>query len=48
MISIVGGLGSIPGQVLSAIAFTVLPERLQAFAEYQFIVYGLILSCSSF
>ena len=46
VISIVGGLGSITGQVLSAIAFTVLPERLQAFAEYQFIVYGLILSCT--
>jgi len=46
VISIVGGLGSIAGQVLSAIAFTVLPERLQAFAEYQFIVYGLILACT--
>jgi branched-chain amino acid transport system permease protein len=46
VISIVGGLGSIAGQVLSAIAFTILPERLQAFAEYQFIVYGLILACT--
>jgi branched-chain amino acid transport system permease protein len=46
VISIVGGLGSITGQMLSAIIFTVLPERLQAFAEYQFIVYGLILACT--
>ena len=44
VISIVGGLGSIAGQVLGAVVFTVLPERLQAFAEYQFIVYGLILT----
>jgi branched-chain amino acid transport system permease protein len=46
VISIVGGLGSITGQVLSAIGFTILPERLQAFSEYQFIVYGLILTCT--
>lgn len=46
VISIVGGLGSIAGQVISAIVFTILPERLQAFAEYQFIVYGLILTCT--
>lgn len=44
VISIVGGLGSISGQVLGAIVFTILPERLQAFAEYQFIVYGVILT----
>lgn len=46
VISIVGGLGSIAGQVLGAFVFTILPERLQAFAEYQFIVYGLILACT--
>ncbi len=44
VISIVGGLGSIAGQVISAIGFTFLPETLQAFAEYQYIVYGLILT----
>lgn len=46
VISIVGGLGSIAGQVLSAAMFTFLPERLQVFAEYQFIAYGLILTFS--
>lgn len=46
VMSIVGGLGSIPGQVLSATLFTMLPEKLQIFAEYQFIVYGLILTFS--
>lgn len=46
VISIVGGLGSIPGQIISATLFTFLPEKLQIFAEYQFIVYGLILTFS--
>ena len=46
VIAIVGGLGSIAGQILSAILFTFLPERLQVFAEWQFIVYGLILTFS--
>jgi ABC-type branched-subunit amino acid transport system ATPase component len=46
VIAIVGGLGSIAGQVLSAVLFTFLPERLQVFAEWQFIAYGLILTFS--
>ncbi len=46
VVAIVGGLGSIPGQVLSATLFTFLPEKLQVFAEYQYIVYGLILTFS--
>lgn len=46
VIAIVGGLGSIAGQVLSAALFTFLPERLQVFAEWQFIAYGLILTFS--
>ncbi len=46
VIAIVGGLGSIAGQVISAIIFTFLPERLQVFAEWQFIAYGLILTFS--
>lgn len=46
VISIVGGLGSIAGQVIGATVFTFLPEKLQFFAEYQFIVYGLILTFS--
>lgn len=46
VIAIVGGLGSIAGQIVSAAVFTYLPEALQAFAEYQFIVYGVILTFS--
>jgi len=46
VISIVGGLLSSAGQVVSAVFFAFLPERLQAFAEYQYIVYGLILAFS--
>lgn len=46
VMAVVGGLGSIAGQVLSVAVFTFLPERLQVFAEYQFIVYGLILTFS--
>jgi len=42
--TVVGGLGSMTGQILSAIVFTFLPEKLQVFAQYQFIVYGLILA----
>ncbi|PMR74784.1 ABC transporter permease subunit [Billgrantia endophytica] len=43
VMSIVGGLGSLMGQVLGAALFTYLPQQLQAFNDYQFIVYGLIL-----
>ena len=46
VISIVGGMGSIAGQAVSAAFFTFLPERLQGFAEYQFIAYGIILTFS--
>ena len=44
VIAIVGGLWSIGGQIISAIFFTLLPEQLQVFTQYQFIVYGLILT----
>ena len=40
VIAIVGGLWSIGGQVISAIFFTFLPEQLQVFSQYQFIVYA--------
>ncbi len=44
--TVVGGLGSMAGQVVSATLFTYLPEKLQVFAQYQFIVYGIILAFS--
>lgn len=44
VMAIVGGLGSTAGQVMGAALFTILPERLQIFADYQYIAYGLILT----
>ncbi len=46
VMAVVGGLGSLAGPVLGAILFTYLPEKLQFFAEWQFVVYGLILTLS--
>ncbi|QKS26757.1 ABC transporter permease subunit [Vreelandella titanicae] len=43
VMAIVGGLGSLIGPILGATLFTYLPQQLQAFNDYQFIVYGLIL-----
>ncbi len=43
VMAIVGGMGTLVGPILGAALFTWLPERLQSFAEYQFMVYGLIL-----
>jgi branched-chain amino acid transport system permease protein len=46
VMAVVGGLGTLSGPVLGAVAFTYLPEKLQLFAEYQSMVYGLILLVS--
>lgn len=43
VIAVVGGLGSIAGQVVGAVALTWLPMQLEAFADYKFIVYGIVL-----
>jgi branched-chain amino acid transport system permease protein len=43
VMAIVGGIGTIVGPVLGAMLFSWLPEKLQAFAAWQFMVYGLIL-----
>jgi len=40
---IVGGLGSMPGVVVGAIALVGLPELLREFAEYRLLVYGAAL-----
>jgi branched-chain amino acid transport system permease protein len=40
---IVGGLGSIPGVIVGAIALVGLPELLREFAEYRLLVYGAAL-----
>jgi branched-chain amino acid transport system permease protein len=40
---IVGGMGSIPGIIVGAIALVGLPELLREFAEYRLLVYGAAL-----
>ena len=44
VMSVVGGLGSLAGQVLGGIVLTFLPLQLEAFADYKFIVYGVVLT----
>jgi branched-chain amino acid transport system permease protein len=40
---IVGGIGSMPGVVVGALALVGLPELLREFAEYRLLVYGAAL-----
>ncbi|MGB8645959.1 MAG: leucine/isoleucine/valine transporter permease subunit [Anaerolineae bacterium] len=40
---IIGGMGSIPGVILGALALVGLPELLREFAEYRYLVYGAVL-----
>ncbi len=40
---IVGGIGSLPGVLVGAIALVGLPELLREFAEYRLLVYGAAL-----
>jgi branched-chain amino acid transport system permease protein len=40
---ILGGLGSIPGAILGAIAFTVPPFLLQSFVFYKYLIISIVL-----
>ncbi len=40
---IVGGMGSLPGVVLGAVALVGLPELLREFGEYRYLFYGAAL-----
>jgi branched-chain amino acid transport system permease protein len=40
---IVGGMGSMPGVAVGALALVGLPELLREFAEYRLLVYGAAL-----
>ncbi|MFC1878331.1 branched-chain amino acid ABC transporter permease [Chloroflexota bacterium] len=40
---IVGGMGSLPGVVVGALALVGLPELLREFAEYRMLAYGALL-----
>ena len=40
---IVGGMGSLSGSVVAAIALSLLPELLRSFAEYRMLMYSVVL-----
>jgi branched-chain amino acid transport system permease protein len=40
---VVGGVGTIAGPLVGSVIFTILPEVLREFAQFQWILYGLIL-----
>jgi len=40
---VLGGMGSIPGIIVGALALIGLPELLREFAEYKVLVYGAVL-----
>lgn len=42
--TILGGLGSIQGSIIGAIALIVLPELLRDFVQWRQVIYGLILA----
>jgi ABC-type branched-subunit amino acid transport system ATPase component/ABC-type branched-subunit amino acid transport system permease subunit len=43
LVVILGGLGTIAGPLVGAIALVLLPELLHDFAEYQLLVFGVLL-----
>ena len=43
VIVVLGGMGSVPGSVVSAIVLTVLPEALREVADYRMLVYAIVL-----
>ncbi len=43
VMSVIGGLGSLVGQILGAVTLTWLPLQLEAFADFKFIIYGVVL-----
>ena len=42
---VLGGMGSITGSVISAVALTILPELLRGFDAYRMVVYAAVLIC---
>ena len=43
VIVVLGGMGSVPGSVVSAIVLTALPEALREVADYRMLVYAIVL-----
>jgi branched-chain amino acid transport system permease protein len=42
-LTIIGGMGSIPGVIVGALVLVGLPELLREFAEFRLLVYGVVL-----
>ena len=40
---VLGGMGSIPGVIIGALALILLPEYLRAFSEYRLLIFGGLL-----
>ena len=40
---VLGGMGSILGVIVAALALKLLPEYLRAFAEYRMVVFGAVM-----
>jgi branched-chain amino acid transport system ATP-binding protein len=43
LVIILGGLGTVPGALVGAIVLVILPEFLKDFADYQLLVFGMLL-----
>lgn len=43
VIVVLGGLGSLTGSIVAAIALTILPEVLREFADYRMLIYAIAL-----
>ncbi len=43
VIVVLGGMGSIPGSIIAAIALRVLPEMLREFSDYRMLIYSVLL-----
>lgn len=43
LVIILGGLGTVAGSLIGAIALVILPELLSNFAEYQLLFFGILL-----
>ncbi|MEE0968670.1 MAG: branched-chain amino acid ABC transporter permease [Clostridia bacterium] len=43
VIVVLGGMGSIPGSIIAAIALRVLPEMLREFSDYRMLAYSVLL-----
>lgn len=43
LMAVLGGLGSITGSLIAAVALTILPEFLRGFEDYRMLIYAVIL-----